>query len=140
LTSLGSLSLPPQDRHLIVTFHYYSPFQFTHQGAEWEPASKQWLGTKWQGTAEEKQALKADFDKVAIWGQQNSRPIYLGEFGAYDKAEMDSRERWTHAVVQEAEKDGFTWAYWEFCSRFGAYDPNARTWRQPLLRALMSRD
>ena len=24
----------PNDKHLIVTFHYYLPFQFTHQGAE----------------------------------------------------------------------------------------------------------
>ncbi|HSL46326.1 MAG TPA: glycoside hydrolase family 5 protein [Anaerolineales bacterium] len=25
----------PEDEHLIVTFHYYLPFPFTHQGAEW---------------------------------------------------------------------------------------------------------
>ena len=31
---LSTLDMP-NDVHLIVTFHYYLPFQFTHQGAEW---------------------------------------------------------------------------------------------------------
>ncbi len=29
---LPTLELPEDDRHLVVTVHYYSPFQFTHQG------------------------------------------------------------------------------------------------------------
>ncbi len=33
LHALSSLRLPPEDRHLIVTIHYYEPFPFTHQGA-----------------------------------------------------------------------------------------------------------
>ena len=35
INDLDSLELPANDRHLIVTVHYYNPFQFTHQGAEW---------------------------------------------------------------------------------------------------------
>ena len=34
--SLRKLKLP-DDPNLIVTVHYYSPFEFTHQGAEWRP-------------------------------------------------------------------------------------------------------
>ena len=39
-TSWNSLAdLPllrlPADANLLVTFHYYEPFQFTHQGATW---------------------------------------------------------------------------------------------------------
>ncbi len=30
-----------------------------------------------------------------------------------------------------------SWAYWEFASGFGAYDPRADWWRDPLLRALL---
>ena len=36
---LSRLRLPAQDRMLIATFHYYSPFQFTHQGASWVKGS-----------------------------------------------------------------------------------------------------
>jgi endoglucanase len=43
-------------------------------------------------------------------------------------------------VAREAEKWGFSWSYWEFCSEFGAYDPVARRWRRPLLNALLDKD
>ncbi|MCA9150493.1 MAG: glycoside hydrolase family 5 protein, partial [Planctomycetales bacterium] len=45
--SLATLKLPTDDRNLIVTFHYYQPFKFTHQGANWVNNSSEWLGTKW---------------------------------------------------------------------------------------------
>jgi endoglucanase len=32
---LDKMKLPPQDRRIIGTFHYYKPLQFTHQGAAW---------------------------------------------------------------------------------------------------------
>jgi endoglucanase len=38
LGALDELELP-DDGHLVVTFHYYEPFHFTHQGAEWSPGS-----------------------------------------------------------------------------------------------------
>jgi endoglucanase len=50
---------------------------------------------------------------------------------------MDSRIRWTEFVRSEAERHGFAWAYWEFASGFGVYDPNAKVWRDGLLQALI---
>ena len=35
INRLNKLQLPEDDRNIIVTFHYYKPFDFTHQGAEW---------------------------------------------------------------------------------------------------------
>jgi endoglucanase len=52
------------------------------------------------------------------WSVQNDRPIFLGEFGAYDKALMDSRVRYTAAVARTAEELGWSWAYWQFDSDF----------------------
>jgi endoglucanase len=135
---LDTLRLPDSDRQLIVTFHYYAPTHFTHQGAFWVPGADQWKNITWDGTAEERQAIYVDFDKAAAWGLANHRPLYLGEFGSYQTADMTSRARWTGAVVQAAETHHISWAYWEFCSTFGAYDPQAAVWRQPLLRALLS--
>ena len=129
----------PNDEHVIVTFHYYLPFQFTHQGAEWagEDAQK-WLGTSWDGTDAEKAEISAHFDSVAEWAQHhNNVRILPGEFGAYSKADMVSRVRWTEYVAREAERHGFAWAYWEFASGFGIYDPAAKVWREDLLKALI---
>ena len=81
--------------------------------------------------------LAKDFEKAAAWGKKNNRPMYLGEFGAYSAADMDSRAAWTRAIAQEAQKHGFGFAYWEFCSGFGAYDPTADAWRGPLKSALL---
>jgi endoglucanase len=138
LRHLAELHLPEEDRHLIATFHYYSPFQFTHQGASFVPGSDAWKGKTWTDSAQEREALARDFDIAAAWAAQNRRPLYVGEFGSYQEADIASRVRWTGAVVSEARKRGFSWAYWEFCSTFGAYDPVALTWRQPLLRSLIN--
>jgi endoglucanase len=50
---------------------------------------------------------------------------------------MALRSRWTRAVVEEARTHRFGWAYWEFCSLFGAYDAKASAWRKPLLQSLI---
>ena len=135
--ALPSLLLPEADRRLIVTFHYYLPFHFTHQGASWADGSDEWLGTTWTGTDRERQAITSDLDAAVEWGERNGRPLYLGEFGAYSRADMESRARWTAFLRNEAERRGISWAYWEFASGFGAYDPRREQWRQPLLSALI---
>jgi endoglucanase len=137
LDHLASLELPEGDRRLIATFHYYSPFQFTHQGAEWVPESKAWKGKTWTDSAGERAALARDFEKAAKWGKDHDRPLYLGEFGAYSAADIESRARWTAAVAREAERLGMSWGYWEFASGFGAYDKDAGAWRAPIKNALI---
>lgn len=140
VSALRRLQLPEEDRRLIVTFHYYEPFAFTHQGAEWVQGSDAWLGTMWHGTDAELRAIRRDFDTAAGWAQERGRPVYLGEFGAYSKADMASRVRWTAAVAREAEARGFAWAYWEFGAGFGIYDPARGLWREELLRALLPQE
>ncbi len=137
IDQLVHLELPANDQHLIVTVHYYDPFQFTHQGAEWVANSDPWLGTSWTGTEREERAVAAKLAKAATWGSEQKRPLFLGEFGAYGKADMASRARWTAFVARTAEAQGFSWAYWEFGAGFGAYDRESATWREPLLTALL---
>ena len=137
---LDNLHLPDNDRRLIATFHYYLPMAFTHQEAPWIGGSAAWKGTTWTDTPAQQETLSRNFADVAAWADKNQRPMYLGEFGAYRAGDMDSRARWTAAVVREAEKRGFSWSYWECCSiHFGAYDAPTRSWRPPLLQALMPR-
>jgi endoglucanase len=91
MNSLATLELPESDRALIATFHYYEPFQFTHQGASRAKGSDAWRGRKWTESADELKRLPADFDKAAAWSKKHNRPIFLGEFGAYSAAAMQSR-------------------------------------------------
>lgn len=135
--AVSKLRLPAAERNLIVSFHYYEPGEFTHQGASWVANSASWIGRKWSGSDPERQEIINAMDIVAGWAATNNRPVYMGEFGAFSKADMESRARWTSFVAREAEARGFSWAYWEFCSDFGAYDPKTHAWRQELLNALL---
>jgi endoglucanase len=134
---LFDLRLPAEERNLIVTVHYYDPFQFTHQGAEWVEGAEHWLGTTWEGNEFEQHAIQASFAEADTWARKNARPLFLGEFGAYSQAEMAARARWTAFVARQAEARSWSWAYWEFCAGFGIYDPQSQTWRGPLLEALI---
>lgn len=135
--ALDQLELPQGDRNLIVTIHFYEPFEFTHQGAEWVNGSDQWKGRTWAGTESEQAAIRSQLEQAAAWATAHDRPVFLGEFGAYQQADLESRARWTRFVAREAERLGFSWSYWEFGAGFGAYDPNAETWRAALKSALL---
>lgn len=136
ISQLSALSLPA-DSHLIVSVHYYDPFHFTHQGAEWVDGSAAWLGATWDGTNTQRWNVEADLGRAARWGRDNGYPLYLGEFGAYSRADMASRARYTAFVARTAEELGMSWAYWEFGAGFGAYNRGTGTWKEELLTALV---
>ena len=134
---LKTLELPKDDRNIIVTFHYYSPYRFTHQGAHWVKDANNYLGMKWVASEDEKRLIAKDFDLAAKWGKENGRPIFLGEFGVFNKADMESRIRWTKCVTDTAAERGFSLSYWEFCSGFGMYDSQNKSWNKPLLETVI---
>lgn len=133
---LTRLRLPEDDRNLIGTFHYYDPFAFTHQGAEWVDNSDPWLGTTWDASDREQRAIESTFSRIVRWSNRYDRPVYMGEFGAYSRADMDSRARWTEFVADQAEANDFSWSYWEFGAGFGVMDRSTREWIEPLYQSL----
>ena len=134
---LSSLKLPA-DPNLLVTYHYYEPFRFTHQGASWAGDVKNLHGITW-GTPQDSAAIKADFDQVAAWSKANDRPILLGEFGAYDKSgtPIEMRADWTSTIRSEAEQHGFGWSYWQFDGDFIVWDMGRQRWVEPIRKALL---
>lgn len=136
IKQLDSLELPAADRHIIVTVHYYSPMEFTHQGAKWNKETAQLSGVKW-GTDAERETVARDFMAVQRWSEASGRPILLGEFGAYDKGDMDSRAKYTSFVARTAESHGWAWTYWQFDSDFILYDVAKDKWIEPIRDALI---
>ena len=65
--------------------------------------------------------------------------FFVGEFGAYSKADEASRITFNRTMRDAIEARGMSWTYWEFASGFGVYDPGARAFRQPLLESLLGR-
>ena len=136
INSLNTLELPSDDHHIIVTVHYYLPMRFTHQGAAWSKDTANLSGITW-GTDAEKEAIVKDFAAVQEWSKANNRPILLGEFGAYDKGDMDSRVKYTSTVARTAESLGWAWTYWQFDSDFIVYNVDKGAWIEPIHRALV---
>ena len=83
------------------------------------------------------QPMTTALDKALAWSETRGIPLWFGEFGAYSKADMASRVRWTTFMRESAEARGFSWSYWEFGAGFGIYDREAGAWRTELLRALI---
>jgi endoglucanase len=167
--NLVYLNIPEGENNAIATFHYYEPFLFTHQGAEWVGPEIGTTGVTWPGPPEEEvepidaarevewvrswfarynqtsgshnpaspEAIARAFDDAEAWSERRGVPLWLGEFGAYSTAAMDSRVRWTETIRQEAEARNIPWAYWEFGAGFGVYDRDVEAWRTPLLNALV---
>ena len=136
INQLDSLILPEEDRNIIVTIHYYTPMDFTHQGAPWADRADL-RDVPWLGTVEEKQVLMNDFAKAQAWSEKHNRPLFLGEFGVYDKADMESRTRYLSFLIETIENLEWSWAYWQFDSDFIVYDIDNERWIEPVLNALM---
>ncbi|WP_454762119.1 glycoside hydrolase family 5 protein [Caulobacter segnis] len=133
---LDMLRLPETDRNLIATFHYYEPLEFTHQGTTWNSQYKDLRGVAW-GTPDDLRQLERAFNTVHKWSLKERRPILLGEFGAYETADMAFRVQYTAAVARAAEAKGFGWAYWQFLMNFALYDLGEKEWVDPLVNALL---
>jgi len=128
----------PNDEYIIVSPHYYNPFNFTHQGAEWVgPEADEWLGTKWYDTEADRETVANEFRFALEYSEANKIPIHVGEFGAYSKADIDSRTKWTTFLGRWFEEQSLSWAYWEFSAGFGIYNPATEELLSPLVDALL---
>ncbi len=125
----------PNDRNLIVSIHNYDPFPFTHQGVE--HLAKPFPVGATCCDAGQRKTLTDALESARQWSQTHGYPLHLGEFGAFEKADMKSRETYTRMVRDEAERRGIGWTYWEFASSFGVYSPKTGTWVEPIRRALL---
>lgn len=134
--ALPQLELPP-DPNLVLTVHHYEPFAFTHQGAEWASPS---LPTGISCCSTVQHQKMTDLLDLAIRGAQRlNRPLFVGEFGAYEKAALPHRISYLQAMRTAMEERQLPWMYWELAAGFGVYDRKAGAMRTELKAALYDR-
>jgi len=139
--------IPLEDDNIIYTFHYYEPFLFTHQGAEWVGEPVATTGIPYPYNSSEMPGLHSqakdtwgenaynDYEKngnldtlrswvadAKLWSEINNRPVFCGEFGSYYKGDDDSRCRYTKAIGAIMECNDLPWCYWEWDQGFGLFN------------------
>ncbi len=127
----------PNDPNVIATVHNYAPFAFTHQGAEWVTPVLP-VGVTCCTAAQEAE-MTAPLDVAKAWSVARRYPVFVGEFGAYSKADDASRIAFNRTMRSGMEARGMSWTYWEFAAGFGVYDPVRLSFRQGLLESLLGR-
>ncbi len=147
---LGLLWIPEKENRVMVSFHCYDPFPFTHQKAGWvgyeEVKDVRFPGPPLEPASAppEQEGLRNWFDaysdpgsdpnpssihsplrllrKAAEWSQVFGRPVHLGEFGCVRNADADSRKRYARQMREAAEKLGVPWCWWEWKVGFGVVE------------------
>jgi endoglucanase len=134
---VARLQLPEDDRNLIIAVHYYKPMEFTHQGATWSRKFGHLRGVTW-GSDEDRAQLTQDFAAIAARASRLRRPVYLGEFGAYEAAGLQARAEYVEAVARAAREQGWPWAIWQFDHDFAIFDSERERWVAPIITGLFS--
>lgn len=157
---------PLRDANVIYNFHFYEPYQFTHQGASW--GSSEWVFFKdipYPATADTlaaqmknvpsdparynlflygtggwgRQSISARIAFAAAWARERKVPLICNEFGAYrDTADPASRARWIGDVRSALEENHIGWAMWDYRGNFGVVERSSTqiTPDPAILRAL----
>jgi aryl-phospho-beta-D-glucosidase BglC (GH1 family) len=108
----------PDDDYLIGSFHSYDPYLFGLQGQ----------GT-W-GTSYDYVQLENKFKAVANWSATHNIPAFLGEFGAINKCDYNSRMRHYRAYVEYSLKYGIAYAAWDDGGDFRIMERQENDWNE----------
>lgn len=137
---------PVADRNVVYNFHFYEPFEFTHQGATWGYEMwRHYRGVPYPVDAERIAAALAmidnpraqeeirfygqsgwgatrigqRLDQAAAWGAQHNVPLICNEFGVYRLITTPAdRLAWLTDVRTALEARRIGWAMWDYAGGF----------------------
>jgi len=137
---------PYSDPNIIYNFHYYEPFAFTHQGANWAGPNLQFYRNVPYPSSPEAVAgildtindqparlnlvhygqdrwnaerIDRDVSMAAEWGAKHQVPVTCNEFGAFRRfSNPADRARWIADMRAALEKHGIGWTMWDYAGGF----------------------
>ena len=146
-STFPQLKVPADDKRLILSFHYYNPFYFTHYKASWtshkdysgpvhypgatitqkeiaqQPAT---IRNLLAGSTEEydDEVIVQQIMTAVKVAQKLKLPLYCGEWGCLKTVSRKDRLHWYKDVRKALEKNRIAWTIWDYKGSFGIVDDN----------------
>ena len=137
---------PLDDPNLVYNFQFYTPHNFTHQGATWGadfwpelhhmpfPSNPDNIQDALEATEDEfaqsvirnygeerwdEERLRERIAEVAAWAEEHGLRLTCNEFGIYHaRVPREDGLRWLAAVREAFEDHGIGWAMWDYRGGF----------------------
>lgn len=136
------LKVPEGDTNIILSFHFYSPFLFTHHTASWTAIGAYTGPVQYPGLTIDETNLKGLPDKLVEAIRWDNRvfnrdtmemmmmkaitkaqaldlPLYCGEFGCLRSVDPQQRLNWFADMITIFNKHQIGWASWDYKAEFG---------------------
>jgi endoglucanase len=140
--TFDQLRIPPGDRDIILSFHFYTPMLITHYKASWTEVGRyngpvQYPGqlvdpneaakldpevariVKGNNGVYDRERLESLFAKPLALAKQLDLPLYCGEWGAMPTTPRAVRMQWYRDMRANLDKHGIAWANWDYKGGFG---------------------
>jgi endoglucanase len=146
--NLQYLRLPEGDRHIILSFHTYSPLAFTHHLASWtavkyytgpvhypgqvitdqdyakyvDPTNKELVNQIADARELFNKQRLVDMLKSGIeFARAKNLQLYCGEFGCLPTVPRKDRLQYYADMISAFEENNIAWCNWEYKGDFGIY-------------------
>lgn len=142
--TFDQLRIPPGDRNIILSFHFYTPMPLTHYRASWTKVGEYSGPVRYPGlVVADRDMIGLPDDLVEAIGDKrkyNRRellelfksplamarrthlPLYCGEWGCLPSVPREDRLRWYTDMRLNLEQSGIAWATWDYKGAFGIVD------------------
>ena len=140
--TFDQLRIPPGDRDIILSFHFYTPMLVTHYKASWTDVGKYKGPVNYPGQlVDPNEITKLDTEVARIVKNNNGvynreklesllakplelakkldLPLYCGEWGALPTTPRAVRMQWYRDMRTNLDKHGIAWANWDYKGGFG---------------------
>ncbi len=154
------LSVPENDKNIILSFHIYTPMPLTHWKAPWVnfyqyDGPVQYPGTILDTTdlvGYDQQTIDGishyikDYDRSVLENEimiavkrakELGLPLYCGEFGCFPTTAMDMRQLWYQDMISIFNAHDIAWAHWNWKNDFPLVDAESKEPIRELLDILL---